>query len=95
MLRDDMRVQQALTAHGLRALIATTAENVRYLTDYESPGLYIYRYHGTFAIALPRRDPVRQVRLALPHPMPLLTEPARQPPTLPSPHWGEGQGRGP
>ena len=56
MLRDNQRVQDALSSQGFRALVATTAENVRYLTDYDTPALFIYRYPGAYAIALPNRD---------------------------------------
>lgn len=56
MLRDNQRVQDALSSQGLRALVATTAENVRYLTDYDTPALFISRYPGAYAIALPNRD---------------------------------------
>lgn len=58
MLRDPARVDAALAAHGLAALVATTAENVRYLTDYDTPALFIYRFPGAFAVAVPGRDPV-------------------------------------
>ncbi|HEV8306895.1 MAG TPA: Xaa-Pro peptidase family protein [Methylomirabilota bacterium] len=58
MLRHDRRIQAALAAHGLRALVASSAENVRYLTGYDSPALYIYRYPGAYAVALPGREPV-------------------------------------
>jgi Xaa-Pro dipeptidase len=64
MLRDPMRVQAALATGGLTALVATAAENVRYLTDYDTPALFIYRFPGAFAIALPDRDPILIVHLS-------------------------------
>jgi len=64
MLRDPKRVQAALAAGGLTALVASAAENVRYLTDYDTPALFIYRYPGAFAVALPNRDPVLIVHLS-------------------------------
>jgi Xaa-Pro dipeptidase len=64
MLRDPSRVDALLAARGLRALVATTAENVRYLTDYDAPPLYIYRYPGAFAVARPKADPTLLVGLS-------------------------------
>lgn len=64
MLRDPKRVEAALAKHGFKALVASAAENVRYLTDYETPALFIYRYPGAFAVALPDRDPVLIVHLS-------------------------------
>jgi Xaa-Pro aminopeptidase len=64
MLRDDARIHAAMAAHGLRALVATTAENIRYLTDYDSPALYIYRYPGSYAVAMAGRAPVLIVGMA-------------------------------
>jgi Xaa-Pro aminopeptidase len=58
MLRSPKRVQAALAARGLKALVASAAENVRYLTDYDTPALFIYRYPGAYAVALPDREPV-------------------------------------
>jgi len=58
MLRDQQRVQAALSEHHLKALVAATAENVRYLTDYDTPALFIYRYPGAYAVAFPGQDPV-------------------------------------
>lgn len=58
MLRDPRRIQAALAAGGLKALVASGAENVRYLTDYDTPALFIYRYPGAYAVALPDRDPI-------------------------------------
>jgi Xaa-Pro aminopeptidase len=58
LLRDQQRVQAALLRQGLKALVATTAENVRYLTDYDTPALFIYRYPGAYAVALPDQEPM-------------------------------------
>jgi Xaa-Pro aminopeptidase len=58
VLRDPQRVLAALRREGLRALVATTAENVRNLTDYETPAMFIYRYPGAYAVALPDEEPV-------------------------------------
>lgn len=64
MLRDDARIQATLAGQGLRALVATSPENVRYLTDYDAPGLLVYRYPGVYAVARPDRDPVLIISLA-------------------------------
>ncbi len=58
MLRDSKRIRMALSASNLTALVATAPENVRYLTDYETPALFIYRYPGAFAVVFPDRDPI-------------------------------------
>jgi Xaa-Pro dipeptidase len=58
MLRDQRRIQAALSEHHLRALVASTAENIRYLTDYDTPALFIYRHPGAYAVALPDEEPV-------------------------------------
>jgi len=54
----------ALAAQGLAALVATAPENVRYLTDYETSALFIYRFPGAFAVAVPGQDPVLLVGMA-------------------------------
>ncbi len=64
MLRDMRRVRVALFARGLKALVASAAENVRYLTDYDTPALFIYRYPGAIAIAYPDRDPTLIIHLS-------------------------------
>ncbi len=64
MLRDPHRVRAALTASNLTALVASAAENIRYLTDYDTPALFIYRYPGAFAVALSDRDPVLIIHLS-------------------------------
>jgi len=58
MLRDQQRIQAVFSQHHLKALVASTAENIRYLTDYDTPALFIYRYPGAYAVALPDEDPV-------------------------------------
>jgi Xaa-Pro aminopeptidase len=64
MLRHPQRIQAALAAGGLRALVASAAENVRYLTDYDTAALFIYRYPGAYAVVLPGRDPVLIIHLS-------------------------------
>ena len=64
MLRDNQRVRAALAAQRLTALVATTAENVRYLTDYEAPALFIYRYPGAFAVVPVDRDPALIIQIS-------------------------------
>jgi Xaa-Pro dipeptidase len=58
MLRHQQRIQAVFSQHPLKALVASTAENIRYLTDYDTPALFIYRYPGAYAVALPDEDPV-------------------------------------
>jgi len=64
MLRNDARLQRHMSERGFGALVAATAQNVRYLTDYESPSLYIHQYHGSYGVAVPGREPVLLTTLA-------------------------------
>ncbi len=64
MLRDRWRIQAVLSEHNLKALVASTAENIRYLTDYDTPALFIYRYPGAYAVALPDEEPVLIIPIA-------------------------------
>lgn len=46
MPRNVDRLQKAMTAEGLQAMVATAAENVRYLRDYDTPALFIIGISG-------------------------------------------------
>jgi Xaa-Pro dipeptidase len=64
MLRHQQRIQAVFSQHHLKALVASTAENIRYLTDYDTPALFIYRYPGAYAVALPDEDPVLMIHIS-------------------------------
>ena len=64
MLRNQSRLEALMADRDLEALVATTAQNVRYITDYELPSLYIHQYHGSYGIALRGRQPVLVTSMA-------------------------------